>query len=77
MQSASDIGDDVSPNSIISKLSLLVLHFPRLRILWSRSLHATAEIFTTLKANQDEPDEARAIRVGVPSEEGIVENDVR
>ncbi|XP_022893938.1 DNA repair endonuclease UVH1 [Olea europaea var. sylvestris] len=75
--SASDIGDDVSPNSIISKLSLLVLHFPRLRILWSRSLHATAEIFTTLKANQDEPDEARAIRVGVPSEEGIVENDVR
>lgn len=73
----SDIGDDVLPNSIISKLSLLVLHFPRLRILWSRSLHATAEIFATLKANQDEPDEARAIRVGVPSEEGIVENDVR
>ncbi|KAL2548017.1 DNA repair endonuclease UVH1 [Forsythia ovata] len=75
--SVSDIGDDVSPNSIISKLSLLVLHFSRLRIVWSRSLHATAEIFATLKANQDEPDEARAIRVGIPSEEGIVENDVR
>ncbi|KAK6935076.1 hypothetical protein RJ641_035231, partial [Dillenia turbinata] len=27
--------------------------------------------------NQDEPDEAKAIRVGVPSEEGILENDVR
>ncbi|KAI4327200.1 hypothetical protein L6164_019689 [Bauhinia variegata] len=76
-QSASDIGDDVTPNSIISKLSLLALHFPRLRIIWSRSLHATAEIFTSLKANQDEPDETKAIRVGVPSEEGIVENDVR
>lgn len=76
-QSASDIGDDVTPNSIISKLSLLVLHFPRLRIIWSRSLYATAEIFASLKANQDEPDEAKAIRVGVPSEEGIVENDVR
>lgn len=76
-QSASDISDDVTPNSIISKLSLLVLHFPRLRIVWSRSLHATAEIFASLKANQDEPDEAKAIRVGVPSEEGIVENDVR
>ncbi|KAJ4712620.1 DNA repair endonuclease UVH1 [Melia azedarach] len=76
-QSASDIGDDVTPNNIISKLSLLVLHFPRLRIIWSRSLHATAEIFSSLKANQDEPDEAKAIRVGVPSEEGIVENDVR
>jgi DNA excision repair protein ERCC-4 len=76
-QSASDIGDDVTPNSVISKLSLLVLHFPRLRIIWSRSLHATAEIFASLKANQDEPDETKAIRVGVPSEEGIVEDDVR
>ncbi|KAK6146390.1 hypothetical protein DH2020_020259 [Rehmannia glutinosa] len=76
-QSASEIGDDVTPNSIISKLSLLVLHFPRLRIVWSRSLHATAEIFTILKANQDEPHEAKAIRIGVPSEDGIIENDVR
>lgn len=76
-QSSSDIGDDVTPNNIISKLSLLAIHFPRLRIVWSRSLHATAEIFASLKANQDEPDEAKAIRVGVPSEEGIVENDVR
>ncbi|OMP08206.1 hypothetical protein COLO4_06683 [Corchorus olitorius] len=76
-QSASDIGDDVTPNNIISKLSLLVLHFPRLRIIWSRSLHATAEIFASLKANQDEPDESKAMRVGVPSEEGIIENDVR
>lgn len=75
--SASDIGDDVTPNSIISKLTLLAMHFPRLRIVWSRSLHATAEIFASLKANQDEPDEAKATRVGVPSEEGIVENDVR
>ncbi|KAE8651467.1 DNA repair endonuclease UVH1 [Cucumis sativus] len=76
-QSASDIGDDVTPTNVMSKLSLLVLHFPRLRILWSRSLHATAEIFASLKANQDEPDETKAVRVGVPSEEGIVENDVR
>lgn len=77
MQSASEIGDDVTPNNIISKLSLLALHFPRLRIVWSRSLHATAEIFATLKANQDEPEEAKAIRVGVPTEDGVIENDVR
>ncbi|XP_024030660.1 DNA repair endonuclease UVH1 isoform X2 [Morus notabilis] len=75
-QSASDIGDDVTPNNIISKLSLLALHFPRLRIIWSRSLHATAEIFAALKTNQDEPDEEKAMRVGVPSEEGIIDNDV-
>lgn len=77
LQSASDIGDDVTPNNIISKLSLLALHFPRLRIIWSRSLHATAEIFASLKANQDEPDEDKAMRVGVPSEEGVIDNDVR
>ncbi|KAG1354368.1 DNA repair endonuclease UVH1 [Cocos nucifera] len=77
LQSASEIGDDVSPTSIISKLSLLVLHFPRLRLVWSRSVHATAEIFASFKANQDEPDESKAIRVGVPSEDGIVEDDIR
>ncbi|KAL6847719.1 hypothetical protein ACP4OV_022507 [Aristida adscensionis] len=76
-QSASEIGDDVSPTNIISKLSLLVLHFPRLRIVWSRSLHATADIFISLKTNQDEPDESKAMRVGVPSVDGIVEDDVR
>lgn len=76
-QSSSEIGDDVTPHNIISKLSLLALHFPRLRIVWSRSLHATAEIFASLKMNQDEPDELKATRVGVPSEEGIVEDDVR
>ncbi|KAF3793006.1 DNA repair endonuclease [Nymphaea thermarum] len=76
-QSASDIGEDVVPTNIISKLSLLVLHFPRLRLVWSRSLHATAEVFTSLKANQDEPDEAAAMRVGIPSDEGIIQDDVR
>lgn len=32
------------------------MHFPRLRLIWSRSLHATADIFQQLKANQEEPD---------------------
>ncbi|XP_042418191.1 DNA repair endonuclease UVH1-like isoform X2 [Zingiber officinale] len=76
-QSTNDIGDDVSPTNITSKLSLLVLHFPRLRLVWSRNVHATAEIFASLKQNQDEPDESKAIRVGVPSEDGVVDNDVR
>ncbi|KAG0448063.1 hypothetical protein HPP92_028027 [Vanilla planifolia] len=74
---SNDLGDDISPTSIISKLSLLVLQFPRLRLVWSHSVHATAEIFVSLKSNQDEPDEAKATRVGVPSEDGIIENDVR
>lgn len=76
-QSASDVGEDIVPANIISKVSLLVLHFPRLRIVWSRSLHATADIFAALKANQDEPDLDRAMRVGVPTEDGLIEGDIR
>ncbi|KAM0888140.1 hypothetical protein ACQ4PT_028499 [Festuca glaucescens] len=41
------------------------------------SLHATASIFMSLKTNQDEPDETKAMRVGVPSEDGVVGDDVR
>jgi DNA excision repair protein ERCC-4 len=50
-----------------SKLVLLTLHFPRLRIIWSRSLHATADIFRALKSNQDEPDPAVAALLGTLS----------
>ena len=51
-------------HSLISKLCLLTLHFPRLRIIWSRSLHATADIFRALKTNQEEPDPVSAAAVG-------------
>lgn len=51
-------------HSLISKLCLLTLHFPRLRIIWSRSLHATADIFRALKVNQDDPDPITAAAVG-------------
>eukprot|EP00850_Spirogloea_muscicola_P019869 SM000201S05925 [mRNA] locus=s201:168274:173629:+ [translate_table: standard] len=77
LQAASDVGDDITPNSIISKMCLLALHFPRLRTVWSRSLHATADIFAELKANQDEPDSGKAMRVGVPTEAGLIEGDIR
>lgn len=77
LQASNEVGEDIVRASIVSKLSLLVLHFPRLRILWSRSLHATADIFMTLKSNQDEPDVDKAMRVGVPTEDGIIEGDLR
>ena len=50
--------------SLISKLVLLTLHFPRLRLIWSRSLHATAALYHELKGNQDDPDPATAAAVG-------------
>lgn len=51
-QASSEIGDDVTLHSLMSRLTLLCLHFPRLRLIWSRSLHATADLFSQLKANQ-------------------------
>lgn len=48
-----------------SKLVLLTLSFPRLRIIWSSSPFQTAEIFATLKTNHDEPDPLFAVKVGL------------
>lgn len=53
-------------HSLLGRMVLLALHFPRLRMVWSRSLHATADLFRQLKSNQDEPEEAAAAAVGVP-----------
>ena len=41
--------ESVSAQSIISKISLLTLHFPTLQLIWSRSPSHTAEIFHELK----------------------------
>lgn len=60
----SEIGSEISASSIISKLSLLILHFPALRILWSRSPHATVDLFKAIKKNQDEPDVDAAVAIG-------------
>jgi len=36
-------------NDITSKLQLLTLHFPKLRLVWSPSPFATSELFQELK----------------------------
>ncbi|KAL1747983.1 hypothetical protein HDZ31DRAFT_79987 [Schizophyllum fasciatum] len=59
--------DDKSPfsgPSIQSKLVLLTLTFPRVRIIWSSSPYATAEIYKDLKKDSPEPDPATAIAIG-------------
>lgn len=42
----------MSTNDISSKLILLTMHFPRLRIVWSPSPYATAQLFEELKVLQ-------------------------
>ncbi|KAH6901117.1 hypothetical protein BKA70DRAFT_1312449 [Coprinopsis sp. MPI-PUGE-AT-0042] len=55
--------------SIQSKLVLLTLQFPRLRIIWSSSPFATSEIFADLKRNHAEPDAVTAVRVGADADD--------
>lgn len=64
LQNASELGVEIRTDSICSKICLLTMHFPQLRILWSKSPHDTLKIFKDLKRNHDEVDVERAMEIG-------------
>jgi DNA excision repair protein ERCC-4 len=67
LETYSDVKGNTHQNSdtdLHSKLVLLTLTFPRLRIIWSSSPYATADIYADLKQNRDEPDAAKAAALG-------------
>ncbi|KAE9391336.1 hypothetical protein BT96DRAFT_781193, partial [Gymnopus androsaceus JB14] len=60
---------DYSSPTIQSKVALLTLSFPRLRIIWSSSPYATADIFNDLKKDRPEPDPVKAIATGAEEDD--------
>ena len=64
LQSLSTVTSEISSTAVSSKLVLLTIHFPKLRIIWSSSPHQTAAIFDDLKRNMDEPDVEKALSIG-------------
>ncbi|CAG8539747.1 12641_t:CDS:10 [Ambispora leptoticha] len=60
-----DVKSYIGMNDISSKLVLLTLTFPRLKIIWSSSPYETVQIFQDLKKSQDEPDPERAMAIGL------------
>ncbi|KAJ2728849.1 DNA repair protein RAD16 [Coemansia sp. BCRC 34962] len=64
LQAVGSLNPDIAVNSINSQLTMLVLAFPRLRIIWSSSPYETASIFTELKRDAAEPDIDRAMAMG-------------
>ncbi|GAA6007740.1 ssDNA endodeoxyribonuclease RAD1 [Rhodotorula paludigena] len=64
--------ENASEVDLRSKLVLLTISFPKLRLIWSSSPYQTVEIFRDLKENRDEPDPAKAVLVGVETDEGGV-----
>ncbi|KAF9427926.1 hypothetical protein BGZ94_003821 [Podila epigama] len=71
LQDKSEIRADISVTELSSKLVLLTLAFPTLRLIWSSSVHATVEIFEDLKRSESEPDVAAAQAIGVDPEQEI------
>lgn len=54
-----------NPQDLQSKIAMLTIAFPKLRIIWSSSPYQTAEIFEELKRNSEEPDPVKAVQVGL------------
>lgn len=65
--------DAVKQDDLTSKLAVLLMHFPTLRLLWMRSPHAAAEIFAALKAEEPQPDGATAAAIGQTQGDGSFE----
>ncbi|XP_014261430.1 DNA repair endonuclease XPF [Cimex lectularius] len=59
------LSNDMSSNDIQSKLLLLTLHFPRLRIVWSPNPFSSAQLFHELKEGKEEPCSTTAASIGV------------
>ncbi|KAA8632398.1 hypothetical protein SMACR_05209 [Sordaria macrospora] len=57
--------ENAGANDLQSKIVLLTLAFPKLRIIWSSSPYETAEIFERLKTLEEEPDPIAAVRAGL------------
>eukprot|EP00736_Rhodelphis_marinus_P006479 Rmarinus@m.28259 len=65
---AAGAGQLTSVSSVTSKLALLTIHYPALRVIWSTGPRQTAAIFKSLKMNAPNPDPTVAAAVGeVPS----------
>lgn len=62
---------DIGINDISSKLVLLTLAFPRLKIIWSSNPYETVNIFEDLKKLHSEPDADTAMAVGMEEGEEI------
>ncbi|XP_074643083.1 DNA repair endonuclease XPF-like isoform X2 [Tubulanus polymorphus] len=62
-QSKYGVTEDYGQDDVLSKLTLLTMHFPNLRILWCVSPYATAELFEELKEGKEQPDPAKALAV--------------
>lgn len=70
LQSATDLHEQVSHTSLLTKMSLLVMQFPGLRFFWSRDVSQTLAFFSALRKRDG------TIHTGGPNMERIRESGV-
>ncbi|PWN26961.1 hypothetical protein BDZ90DRAFT_260642 [Jaminaea rosea] len=61
---------DPTEIDVQTKLVMLTISFPRLRIIWSSSPYHTADIFSELKTTYDEPDPVKVAAIGLSTTSG-------
>ncbi|KAJ8962983.1 hypothetical protein NQ317_013788 [Molorchus minor] len=67
------LSNDTDNFNVQQKLLLLTIHFPKLKIIWSPSPYASAQLFEELKAGKDEPNIEYAAAVGAEQDLDIIE----
>lgn len=55
---------EANNTEIMQKLQLLTIHFPKLRLVWSPSPYATAQLFEEVKQSKEQPDPNAAVQIG-------------
>eukprot|EP00210_Caulerpa_lentillifera_P001178 g1134.t1 len=68
IQNDEELGQSISPHNILSKLTLLILHFPKLKLIWSPSPQTTCEIFSNFKRGRPDPKITEGVEVVEPRE---------
>ena len=63
-----ELNGDIAPGALTSKLCLLLLHFPQLRLVWAHGSASTVAHFDGLKARRDQPDADAAVAAGQETE---------
>lgn len=72
---ANPVASKLLQQDIQSKIMMLLVSFPKLKIIWSSSPYETAQIIFEIKASQEEPDIASAISKGLDPTVGLEEGD--
>lgn len=59
-----EVSAEIQQGAITSRIALLALSFPNLKMLWARSAASTVEIFKTIASNHEPVDVQKAVAVG-------------